>query len=85
MSDFVAYYVDLLLTAFSFAIFGRIVLSWVSPSGNDPVTPILYQITEPILKPIRQVMPRMGMIDLAPMVAILLLNVLVRPLLVAVL
>lgn len=85
MSDLLVTYVDLFLTALSFAIFGRVIISWISPTGNDPVSPILYQITEPILKPIRQVMPRTGALDLAPMVALILLNFLVRPLLLSVL
>jgi YggT family protein len=55
-------------------------MSWISPRGNDPVTPLLYQVTEPILAPIRRLLPQMGMLDLAPMVAILVLNYLVRPL-----
>jgi YggT family protein len=62
------------------AIFGRVLMSWISPKGNDPVTPLLYQVTEPILAPIRRVLPQMGMLDLAPMVAILVLNYLIRPL-----
>ena len=81
MSDLLGTYVDLLLSALSLAIFGRVLMSWISPTGNDPISSILFQITEPILRPIRQFMPRMGMIDLTPMVALILLNFLVRPLL----
>ena len=81
MSDLLGTYVDLLLSALSLAIFGRVLMSWISPTGNDPISSILFQITEPILRPIRQFMPRMGMIDLTPMVALIVLNFLVRPLL----
>jgi YggT family protein len=55
-------------------------MSWISPKGNDPISSLLYQVTEPILSPIRRVLPQMGMFDLAPMVAILILNYLIRPL-----
>jgi YggT family protein len=76
-------YVDLLVTALSIAIFGRVIMSWVSPTGKDPISKMLTQITEPILRPIRRVMPRTGMFDLAPMIALLVLNMVIRPLLLA--
>ena len=80
MSELAATYINYLIWALTLAIFGRVLMSWISPKGNDPVTPLLYQITEPILAPIRRVLPQMGMLDLAPMVAILILNYLIRPL-----
>ena len=83
MNDFVVTFADLLVYVLSLAIFGRVVMSWISPGGNDPVSTILFQITEPILGPIRRVMPRLGMFDLSPMVALILLNFVIRPLLAA--
>ena len=80
MSELAVTYINYLIWALTLAIFGRVLMSWVSPRGNDPISPILYQVTEPILAPIRRVLPRMGMLDLAPMVAILVLNYLIRPL-----
>ena len=80
LTSLLANFVTTLVWALNLAILGRVVLSWISPSGNDPVTPILYQITEPILAPIRRFMPQFGMLDLTPMVALLLLNVIIRPL-----
>ena len=84
MTSILATYVNLLVTALSVAIFGRVIMSWVSPTGKDPISTILIQITEPILRPIRQVMPRTGMFDLAPMIALLVLNMVIRPLLLAI-
>lgn len=80
MSAFAANFINYLILGLTLAIFGRVLMSWISPKGNDPVTPLLYQVTEPILAPIRRVLPQMGMLDLAPMVAILVLNYLIRPL-----
>ena len=80
MSAFAADFIDILIWVLTLAIFGRVLLSWISPRGNDPVTPLLYQVTEPILAPLRRLLPQMGMLDLAPMVAILVLNYLIRPL-----
>ena len=50
-------------------------MSWISPTGNDPVSPILYQITEPILAPIRSVLPKLGVFDFSPIVALFLLQI----------
>jgi len=60
------------------AIFFRIILSWVGMDPQNPVVVFLHEITEPILAPIRQFMPRMGMLDLSPMVAIILLSLIAR-------
>ncbi len=62
----------------SVAIFIRIILSWVGMDPRNPVVIFLHDITEPILGPIRRFMPRMGMLDLSPMVAIILLKVVGR-------
>jgi YggT family protein len=66
-------------------IFARVIMSWV-PQLIDPRGPIgefLITTTEPLLAPIRAIMPRTGMIDFTPMIALILLQVLVRPLLIA--
>jgi YggT family protein len=41
---------------------------------------VLDQITEPILSPLRRIVPRIGMIDITPLVAIILLQVLAQAL-----
>ncbi len=48
-------------------------MSWISFDPGNPFYAIIHEITEPVLAPIRQFMPRMGMIDLSPMVASILL------------
>ena len=60
------------------AIFIRIIFSWVGMDPRNPVAVFLHDITEPILGPIRQFMPRLGMLDLSPMVAIILLSLIAR-------
>ena len=77
MNELLVNFVDIITWALTIAIFGRVIMSWVSPRGNDPVTMILFQITEPILGPIRRVMPQLGMFDLSPLVALIILNYLV--------
>ena len=56
------------------AIIARALLSWFNMDPGSPLIQALNSITEPILDPIRRIMPRIGMIDLSPLVAILLLQ-----------
>ena len=76
MTDYLFTFFQLLFRILWFAIFARIILSWVDPGGQMRISQILHEITEPILGPIRRIMPNMGMFDLSPMVAIILLEVL---------
>jgi YggT family protein len=55
------------------AIFLRVIFSWTQFDPRNSIYQVVYEITEPILGPIRRIMPRLGMIDLAPMVAIFVL------------
>ena len=81
MNSFFLTFASLFINALSIAIFGRVIMSFVSPHGKDPLSVLLIQITEPILGPIRKVVPPLGMFDLTPMIALLALNMIVRPLL----
>jgi YggT family protein len=67
---------------FELAVIGRVILSWfpLSNSGARAVMDVLYRITEPVLGPVRRVLPSFGGLDLSPIVVILVLNVLVRAL-----
>jgi YggT family protein len=65
--------VNLLINVLIFAIFARSILTWFPIDRNGPVFQALDFITEPILEPLRRVVPMVGMIDITPMVAILLL------------
>ena len=49
----------------------RVVFSWVSPNPTNVVTRLAYRITEPVLAPIRRMLPPMSGIDLSPMVVML--------------
>ena len=81
MTELVLTFVDVLATVLWIALIGRVVVSWLNVGPSSPMYPIvsiLYQITEPILAPIRRVLPRFGMLDLSPMVAIILISIVQR-------
>ncbi|MFA4837489.1 MAG: YggT family protein [Dehalococcoidia bacterium] len=56
-----------------FAIVMRSIMTWFPMSSGNRFVVALYQITEPILEPLRRIVPKIGMIDLTPMAAILIL------------
>ena len=73
--------IDLIGTILYVALIGRVLLSWFNVGPSSPFFPIvrvLYQITEPILAPIRRVLPTLGMLDFSPMVALILVGVIQR-------
>jgi YggT family protein len=62
----------------TFTIIGRALLSWFDPGFNTAIGRIIYDITEPIIGPIRRVIPSLGMFDISPIVALLLLQLVNR-------
>ena len=59
------------------AIIIRSLMSWFAVDPKNTLVNIVHTITEPILAPLRRILPRLEMIDLSPMVAIILLYVIV--------
>lgn len=60
-------------------IFIRVVISWITPYSRNDFVDIVYQITEPILKPFRFALPVKNLrIDFSPMFAYIVLNILER-------
>jgi len=53
----------------------RVVVSWYSPRPTNMLIVILYRVTEPILAPLRRIIPRVGPLDFSPLVAIILIQV----------
>lgn len=68
-----------LLNLFVIAIFVRVILSWfpLAPGGAmSSLYSALYTVTEPVLGPIRRLLPSVGMLDLSPIVVIILVQIL---------
>ncbi len=82
MTNYLLSFIDILITFLLIAIVARALMSWFPPPGRDSpffvIQQIIHQITDPIIEPIRRIMPRMGMLDLSPMVAMILLIVIQR-------
>lgn len=65
--------VVLSINLFVYAIFIRIILSWISPGAYNPATAIITTLTEPVLRPFQRLIPPMGGFDISPIFAIILL------------
>ena len=64
--------VEFLLVAYMWIVIGRAVISWVNADPSNPIVRFLYEVTEPLLRRIRRLLPvSMGNIDFSPMILIL--------------
>ncbi len=82
--------ISFLFQAYEFLILIRVLLSWVNinpyrPAIDHPIVDLLYRITDPVLRPLRRIIPPLGgTLDLSPVIALIALEI-VRQLLVRVL
>ena len=74
--------IDMVFNILQIIIIVRVVLSWISHNPSNQFIRIIYQVSEPILKPIREILPITGMgFDFSPIVAFFLLGLLKKILL----
>jgi YggT family protein len=71
-------FIQLLATVLLLLVIARVVLSWTNPTGGGGLVAFIYQATEPILAPIRRVLPPTGGVDWAPLIATLLIGVVLQ-------
>jgi YggT family protein len=53
---------------YKLVLIARIALSWIPHNPHNPVITFLYKITEPVLEPVRRIIPSIGGIDISPIV-----------------
>ena len=71
-------FLALLLQILLMAIFVRVLLTWLPIDQSNPIVRVLFDVTEPVLAPFRRIIPRIGMFDLSPMVALFALTFVLR-------
>jgi len=74
MTTFLFTFINFFFEALSLAVLARVLLSWFQVDPHNQLVQLLYQITEPILGPFRRFVPPLGMIDISPIVALLVLQ-----------
>ena len=76
-------FISLFVDALTLAILASVIMSWVTMFAPDSpivesINGVLKQMTEPVLGPLRRVVPPLGMFDLTPMVALILLQFVIK-------
>ena len=69
----VAKILSILLSIYKWLLLIRVLISWVNPDPFNPLVQFLYRSTEPVLEPIRRVLPFTGAIDFSPIIAFFLI------------
>ena len=77
MNEQVAQIFTTFLTVLVFCVIGRSLITWFPVSKDNPIVRILDQVTEPLLAPVRNVLPRNGTIDFSGMIVIVVLYVMI--------
>ncbi|HTK44527.1 MAG TPA: YggT family protein [Patescibacteria group bacterium] len=70
--------VRFILIGLELAVFARVVLSFVNPAGRGAIAGYIISTTEPLLAPVRKVLPRSGMFDFSPLIVCLVIGALLR-------
>lgn len=73
MDPYIAQFTLTFLQLLTWAIIARALVSWLPIDPSSPLFQLLFRVTEPIIDPIRRVLPPMGFVDLSPLAAIFLL------------
>ncbi len=74
----ISFFISILAQILFWAILFRALLSWIPGSSNSPLHRVVVEITEPVLAPLRRVVPKFGMIDITPMIAMIILQVIAQ-------
>ena len=78
MSGFLQVVFQLLVVTVWLLVVARVFMSWINPRFDGAVGRFLYDTTEPLISPIRRVLPQSGMFDWAPLILLLGLGILLR-------
>jgi len=75
--EIIARILDIGLTLYMWIVIIRALLSWVSPDPYNPIVRFLYRVTEPVLRPVRRLIPMGNIgIDVSPVIVIVVIYVL---------
>jgi YggT family protein len=84
MAETLVSIIQVIAQLISLLILARAILSWIQADREHPIVKFIYDVTEPILAPVRNILPQVSMIDFSPLVVLLLLQILIVPVLVTI-
>ena len=65
----------LLINLYFFILIAMIIISWVAPGSRHPAIELIWQVSEPVMAPVRSLLPNMGGIDFSPILLFIVINV----------
>ena len=77
---FLLNFIRFVLLGLELLILARVFLSFVNPQGRGAISTFIVQTTEPILAPVRRLLPKGGMFDFSPLIVILIIGVILQAL-----
>ena len=72
--------VRFILLGLELMVFARVILSFVAPGGRGPVAGFVISTTEPVLAPVRKLLPQTGMLDFSPWIVCLVIGLVLKAL-----
>jgi YggT family protein len=75
---FLRNFVEIFVLVLWLLVLGRVILSWVDPMARNSISRYIVAVTEPMLAPIRRLLPQTGSIDFAPLILMVGLGILLR-------
>jgi YggT family protein len=69
---------SLTLNIYTLSLFALAILSWVGPGVSNPAANVLWSLNEPLLRPVRRILPPISGLDLSPIPVMLILQTLDR-------
>lgn len=70
----IAQLIEAIVFLYQMVLLARVLISWVQVDPYHPAVQVLYQLTEPVLQPIREFLPPTAGLDLSPLIAMLLIQ-----------
>ncbi|CAN5852738.1 hypothetical protein BH24CHL6_BH24CHL6_16500 [soil metagenome] len=78
VAQFVQIFIQFFLVALWLLILARVLLSWINPRFDGTIPRWIHETTEPLLAPIRRILPQTGMIDFSPLILLIAVGLLMR-------
>jgi YggT family protein len=66
----------MLVNIYSLVILARVLMSWLNVNPYSPVGQVIYNLTEPVLAPVRNLLPPAGGLDFSPIIVLVALQIL---------
>jgi YggT family protein len=67
--------IELIIQLYTFIVLARVLMSWINIDPYSPLARTIYNLTEPLLAPVRNILPPAAGLDFSPIIVILLLQV----------